>query len=116
MYVVVDVLASDNRGDTARLLAINAGSGVLVLSTLLGQTPLVLLGVIMVDVTVLDGDDVVVVSLRKNLLILDRLDRSVVVVLVDLLVHSSSHILMLLLGDSLVCDCWCNVLVDLNKS
>jgi hypothetical protein len=36
----------------------------------------------------------------------------VVVVLVDLLVDSGSHVLVLLLGDSLVSYCWGNGLVD----
>lgn len=40
-----------------------------------------------------------------------HLDRGVVVILVDLLVNSGSHVLVLLLGDSLVSYCWCNLLV-----
>lgn len=89
MNVVVDVLAGNDRGDTARLLAGNAGLGVLVLGTLLSQATLVLLGVIMVVRAVLYWHNVVVVSLREDLLVGDWLHGSVVVVLVDLLVHSS---------------------------
>jgi hypothetical protein len=101
---VVDVLARDGGASGAGLLAFDTGGGVLELGTLLCQAALVLLGVIVLVRLVLDWDNVVVVSLGKNLLIGNGLDGGVVVVLVDLLVHGSSHVLMLLLGDGLVLD------------
>lgn len=83
---MVDVLAGNDGSDVGGLLSVSAGGGVLELGTLLRQTPLVLLGVVVVDLAVLNWDDVVVVSLREDLSVLDRLDRGVVVVLVNLLV------------------------------
>lgn len=71
--MVVDVLASNDRGDAAGLLAADASGGVLVLGTLLGEAALVLLGVVMVDLAVLDWDNVVVVGLWEDLLVVDWL-------------------------------------------
>lgn len=85
---MVNVLSSNDRSDGAGLLSMNALGGVLELGTLLGQTPLVLLGVVVIDLTVLDWDNVVVVGLGEHLLVLNRLHRSMKVILVDLLVDS----------------------------
>lgn len=80
---VVDVLARDGGASGAGLVSLNTSGGVLELSTLLRQATLVLLGVIMLEGAVLDGNDVVVVCLGKDLLIGDGLDGGVVVVLED---------------------------------
>jgi hypothetical protein len=72
--VVVNVLSSDNGSSSGSLSGVDMFGSVLELGTLLSQTPLVLLGVVMVDLAVLDWDDVVVVLFRENLLVLDRLD------------------------------------------
>jgi hypothetical protein len=126
---VVDVLALDGSAGGAGLVSLDTCGGVLELSTLLCQAALVVLGVIMLERAVLNWDNVVVMSLGKDLLIGDGLNGSVVVwresatiqihtlfqlltVLVHLTVHSGGHILMLLLGDGLVLHRWGDSLVD----
>lgn len=89
MDVVVDVLASNNGRHGAGGLALDAFRGVSELTLLGGQAALHILFVAMLERAVLDGDDIVVVLLTEDLGVLDRLDRGVVVVLVDLLVDGS---------------------------
>jgi len=110
--VVVDVLASNGRGDG---LGVTLGT----LDTLiaeLGSLSLEALGdlavVAVLKLAVLDSSDVVVVLLGENLTVLDGLDRGVVMVLVNLLVNGGGDVLVTLPVDGLVGDCRGDLLVD----
>ena len=101
MDVVVNVLASNNGHDGAGALALDADHLILVLGSFLGEARLDAVGVIVLKGAVLDGDDVVVVSLLQGLAVIDWLDGGVIVVLVDFLVDGRLDVLMLGLGDGL---------------
>jgi len=104
VYVVVDVLAGNGRCVDRCVLSWLTYGLVLELSSRGGD---LLLGVLVVTVivsAVLYRDQVVVVLFWKNFLMLDRLDRCVIVILVNLLVDSDLSLLPALLVDSLVCD------------
>lgn len=62
--------------------------------------------VTVLDVAFLDGSHVVGMFLSENLLVLNRLDGGVVVVLVDLSVNGFGHILVVGFGDVFVDDSW----------
>lgn len=66
----------------------------------------------MLEGSVLDGDEVVVMLLGKDLAVLDGLNGGVVVVLVNLTVNGRGYVLMAVRGDGFVGDCWSNGLVD----
>jgi len=110
--VVVDVLAGDDGLNGGRVLALDADRLVLELGGLLGEVALVLLGVVVLDLAVLDGDDLVVVLLGEDFLVLDGLDRGVEVVLVDFTVEGGGDVLVLGLVDGLVGDGGRDGLVD----
>jgi len=110
--VVVDVLASNNGSNGVSVLRLANETLVLKLGSLYGKTRLDILGVAVLEVAVLDGNQVVLVLLREDLTVKDRLDRSVVVVLVDLLVDGSDDLLVSLWGYGLVDDSRGNLLVD----
>jgi len=110
--VVVDVLAGNDGSDAAGVLALDALAGVAELSLLGLETGLDVIGAVVLDLAVLDGDDVVVVLLLKLLLVLHGLHRGVVVVLVNLLVNRGLHILVLSAVDGLVRDGRGDLLVD----
>jgi len=110
--VVVHVLAGSDGLHGCGVLTLDADRLVLELGSLLGEVVLVLLGIVVLDLAVLDGDDLVVVMLREDLLVLDGLHRGVVVVLVDLAVESGSNVLVLGLVDGLVGNGGCDGLVD----
>ena len=65
------------------------------------------------DVTVLYADHVVAVLLGENLLVFDRLDGGVVMVLMHLTVNGSLNILVVSTGDVLVSDSWVDGLWEL---
>jgi len=100
--VVVDVLAGNDGLDGSRVLTLDADGLVLKFGRLLREVTLVLLLVVVLEFAVLDGDDLVVVLLRQDLLMCDGLDGGVVVVLVDLAVESGGNVLVLGLVDGLV--------------
>jgi len=110
--VVVDVLASDSGCGSLSVLHITLDGGVLELGSLCLETLLNLSIAAVLKLAVLDGSEVVVVLLGESLLVVDWLDRGVVVILVDLLVDDSGQVLVTVLVDGLVDDCWCNCLVD----
>lgn len=112
MNVVVDVLASDDWSHRAGVLTLNPLRLIAVLALLSCELALDLVAVIVLVRAVLNGDNVVVVLLRHARLILHWLDRGVVVILVNLLVNGRLHVLVLSAVDSLVGDCWCDLLVD----
>jgi hypothetical protein len=112
VHMVVNVLASNDWGNDTLGLALNMLSLVTELS-LLGREPLLhLVGIVVLEAAVLDGDDVVVVLLGEDLTVLYGLYRGVVVVLVNLLVNGGDDLLTLLTLDGLVLDSWSNFLVN----
>ena len=102
--VVVLVLAGNDRCDVAGGGALDPLDGVTVAGTLLCEAGLNLVVATVLVAAVLDGDDVVVVVLRKDLPVEHGLLSGVVVVLVNLLVDGGDVLLVLLLLDSLVLD------------
>lgn len=112
MDVVVYVLTSHDWSDGAGVLALNALLLITELSLLGSKTLLHLVGIVVLERAVLDRDDVVVVLLRKDGLVDYWLHGSVVVVLVDFLVDSGLHILMLDAVDGLMSDGGSDFLVD----
>lgn len=112
MHMVVDVLAGNSGHGGGAVLASDGLSGVFEACLLGSKLLLDLIRVVMLEVAVLNSGEVVVVLLREDVGVLDGLDRSVVVVLVDFLVDSSRDTVFLLLGDSLVDDGGVDLLVD----
>lgn len=112
MHVVVHVLASDDWCRSAGVLTLNALRFVPVTSLLGRKLTLHLIVVVVFVGAVLNRDHVVVVLLRELCLVVDRLDRGVVVVLVNLLVDRRLHVLVFSAVDGLVSDGRGNLLVD----
>lgn len=112
MDVVVDMLACNHWGNRVGLAGSPLNVGVTELSSLLFETGLDGSRITMVVLTLLDGNDVVVVGFRENLTILDGLDGGVEVVLVHLTVDGGLNFLMTCLLDGLVHDGRGNPLVN----
>lgn len=110
--VVVLVLAGNHWVDLASGGALNAVNSVLVGSPLLGEASLNLVVVAVLVAAVLNGDNVGVVLLRKNLAVKHGLLSGVVVILVNLLVDGGGVLLVLLPLDGLVLHSRSNLLVD----
>ena len=111
MNVVVDVLASDGRLDALGHLGGTFDASALELTGLLLETGLDGGGVTVTVLAVLDRGHVVDVLLREDFLVLHRLDRGVVVVLVNLTVDGGLHILVTGLHDLLLHDGGSDLLV-----
>lgn len=92
MDVVMDVLAGNDWQNGLGVFAFNVKELILELGGFLGQPALDFGLIIMLEAAVLDGDEVEVVLLVERGFIMDGLDGSVVVVLVDLLVCAWSAI------------------------
>jgi len=112
MNVVVNVLASNHRCDSVCVGSLSDNTLVLELSSLTSETCLDLSSVAVFESAVLNSNKVVSVLLRENLTVGDRLNRGVVVVLVNLLVDGSGDLLVLGGSDSLVENSGCDALVD----
>lgn len=106
------MLASDDWCSSAGVLTLNALGFVTVTSLLGCELTLHLIVVVVFVGAVLDWDHVVVVLLRELCLVVDRLDRGVVVVLVNFLVDRRLDVLMFSAVDGLVSDGRGNLLVD----
>lgn len=109
---MVDVLAGHDGSDAGGVLALDADLLVAELSLLGGHAALHLLGLVVLVRPMLDGDDVVVMLLLHAGGVVDGLHGGVEVILVDLLVDGSLHVLVLGLGDGLVDDRGRDLLVD----
>lgn len=109
--VVVNMLASNDGGNRVSLL-FGYTTVALELSSFLLETGLDSLGIAVLVVTLLNGDDVVLMLFRKNFTVVHGLDRGVVMVLVNLAVDGSGSLFVTLLNDSLVHNCGSNFLVD----
>lgn len=87
MDVVVDMLAYNSRSDGVCLLRGANGLLIAKLTSLTGKACFVVTSISVLESSGLGGDNVVGMLLRQDLAVLHRLDGSVIVVLVDLLVY-----------------------------
>ena len=110
--VVVDVLASNHRCDSVCVYGFRDDALILELGSLTCETGLDLSSVAVLESAVLNSYEVVGVLLGKDLTVGDRLDRGVVVILVDLLVNGSGDLLVLGRPDGLVKNSGCDALVN----
>ena len=108
---MVDVLSGDDWCNGVAFLSGPLCSGVLELQTFLLETCLVGFGIAMLVLSVLHGDDFVRMLFWEDFAVLDRLHGGVVMVLVHLAVNGGLGLLVVDLGDILVHDGWCNLLV-----
>lgn len=111
MDVVVDMLASNNWRNGVSFLSGTFCSSVLKLRALLLKTCLDSIGITVLMLSVLDGDDVMGVLFWENFAVLDWLHGGVVMILMYLTVNGSLGLLMANFGDFLVHDSWGNLLV-----
>lgn len=112
MHVVVIVLASHHRDSLLGPVALNPLNMITELGLLSVQAALNLLTVIMLEGAALHREDMLMVLLLDSLLIGDRLDGSVVVVLVELTVDSSGLLFPCVVGDGGVVDGWADKFVN----
>ena len=106
MHMVVDVLARHDGGHAAGALPLHTNNLVLELGLLGSDAALHFLWLVMFERAMLDGNDVVVVLLRQSRGVMHRLYGGVEVLLMDFLVDSWLHILVLSAADGLVSDGW----------
>ena len=111
MNMVVNMLAGNYWSNRVALLLLD-GTRALELGGFLFETSLDRLRVAMLVVTLLDADNIVGVLLRKYLAILHRLDRGVIMVLMNLTVNGGLGLLMTFLDNALIDDSRSNFLVD----
>lgn len=111
MHMVVDMLASNDWLSSSLVLTLDTSGGVLEACLLSSELLLHLVGIVVLEVAVLDTNKVVVVLLWENLCVLDGLDGSMVVILVNLLVDGSGDAVFLLTSHGLVDDCRVDFLV-----
>lgn len=100
--MMVDMLASNDWCNGVGFLGTSFGTSALKLQTLLFETSLYGFRVTVLVLTVLDRDHAVYVLLRQHLSVLDRLNRSVVMVLVHLSVDGGLSLLMTVCADFLI--------------
>ena len=112
MYVVVNVLARDDRGGRVTLLGGADITSVLELQTFLLEASLDGAGIAVLVLAVLNGCHVVRMLLGENFSVLYRLNGSVIMVLVDLTVDGRGGLLMTVLGNVLIHDGGGDLLVD----
>jgi hypothetical protein len=110
--MVVDVFACDGWGCGGGVLSISNCASVLELSLLSSETLLYMRIISMFDVTVLSFVLAVRVLLWENFAILDRLDRSVVVILVNLAIYGGSDVFVLSARNIFVLNCWVDSLAN----
>jgi len=102
--MVMNMLTTDSGGSTLALCGVVNNTFVTELVLLVYQSTLGVIAVAVVELSVLDSAQFGSVLLWQNLTVLNRLDSSVIVILVHLLVNGCLNILMLMRLDSLVCD------------
>lgn len=102
---VVDVLAGDCWCSSGGASSIDGPCGALELGCLCGELALNRVGVVMVELSLLNWSNVVVVVLSLDSCVLHWLNSGVVVVLVNLLVDGGGDLILVRPCDSLVGDC-----------
>jgi len=110
--VVVNMFALDDGRVALRLRGTSHDALVLKLARLGSQSLLRVVMVAMIKLAMLDGTDIVVVLFREDLLIVNRLDDGVVVILVDLLVDSGVNLFMASWLHNLMLDVRSDLLMD----
>ena len=103
---MVDMLTSNSWVNWSSVLSLANLTGILELRSLSIESLLYMVIIAMVDLLLLDSSEVVGMLLWKNLLILDWLDGSVMVILVDLTINGSGGLLMSGLANVLVGNSW----------
>jgi hypothetical protein len=111
MDVVVDMLASNDWRNGVSFLSGTFCSSVLKLRALLLKACLDGIGIAVLMLSVLDGNDVMGVLFWENFAVLDWLHGGVVMILMYLTVNCSLGFLMANFGDVLIHDGWGNLLV-----
>lgn len=91
MHMMVNVLAGNDGQNSVGVLALRMDQLILELGSFLSQASLDHVLIVVLEAAVFDGDEVEVVLLIKDGFVVDGLDGSVVVILVDLLVWSSQR-------------------------
>ena len=109
--VVVDMLSSDDWCNGVAFLSATLCSSVLELQTFLLETCLDGFGFAMLVRAVRNGDDLVRMMFWEDFAVHDRLHGGVIMVLVHLAVNGGLGLLVADLGDVLVHDGWCHLLV-----
>ncbi len=112
MHVMVYSLAADSRGSFLGVPGLMGGGGMLKSAELGSYSGLGVLVVLMSEFLVLDWDHVMLVLLGQRLLVGDRLDGSVIMVLVNITVHCLRDFLMSVREDVLLCHGRVHDLVD----
>jgi len=112
VYMVMDALASHCRGGLSRVCGAVCLGSVSKLGSFSVESSPSLLGVFMMKFPVFDGHKIVVVLLGKSLLVSDRLNCGMMMILMNFLIQCSSHRLMLVRFDMFFCDMGSNVLVN----
>jgi len=110
--MVMNTLASYNRSSSGRVGSAVSLASVSELGSLSVKSSTGILLVSMMESLVLHGDEVVVVLLSESLLVSDGLNSCVMVLLVNLLIESSSHVLMSVRADMLLDNMRPDILVD----
>jgi len=116
LYMLMDMVMNSFTGDNGSSLGRVSGtvglSSISVFSSFSVEcSPSVLL-IAVVESLVLDRDEVVVVLFRKGLLVSDRLNSRMMVLLMNLLIQGSGHLLMLMRHNMLLSDVRLNIFVD----
>lgn len=111
MYMVVDMLASNDWCNRVGFSCTRLSTSILKLHAFLLETSLDGFWITVLMLTVFNRDNFVVVLLGQHFSIFDRLNRSVVMILVDLTVNGSGGLLMTVLLDFLVHDSGSNLFV-----
>lgn len=102
----MNILSLNRRSVALRVSSVVNNALIFELRGLGGQSPLGTLVISMVVVFVLNGADLVLVLLWKDLSVLYRLYSSVIVILVDFLVYGRVHFFMLCRFNCLSLDGW----------
>ena len=108
---MVNVLPSNDWGNGVGLFLAHS-SVALELSGFLFEAGFDCIGIAMLMVTFLDGNDVVMMLFGKDFTVYNRLNGGVVMVLVDLTIDGSGGLLVTLLDDVLVDDGGSNLFVN----
>ena len=109
--VMVNVLTSNDWGDGVGLFLVHSAVA-LELSRFLFEAGFDSLGIAMLMVTLLDGDDVVMMFLGEDFTVKDGLNGGVIMVLMDFTVDGGRGLFVTLLDDVLVHDGGSDLLVN----
>lgn len=110
--VVVNMLASDSWLSGCTVQTIDGLCGILEFCLLGSKLLLDLIGVVVLEVTMLNTFEVVVMLLCEDLGVRYWLHGGMVMVLVHLLIDSGCDTVFLLLGNGLFCDSWIHLLLN----